>query len=191
VKAVELDGFIIAYVRRKVRELEKRRGFSPQERQDLENELLMAVVERLPKLDITKARRMGFIGMIVDRKLISLLRERQAMRRDAGQVTQSLNVPVADSDGTIVELGEMIDPEREQVLAPKMSPASEAQIDLAIDLQQIIDRLPAELRDLAEQLKVASLSSIARATGIPRSTLFDRQREIRRIFSQAGLDCYV
>ena len=55
----------------------------------------------------------------------------------------------------------------------------------------MIAGLPAGLRELAESLKTESISEIARRTGVPRTTLNGRVRQLRERLAQAGLKNYL
>ena len=55
----------------------------------------------------------------------------------------------------------------------------------------VLDSLPAELRDLAEQLKRKSLSQIAREMDVPRYRLRCRLQELREKFEAENLRLYL
>jgi hypothetical protein len=60
-----------------------------------------------------------------------------------------------------------------------------------MDLAEALARLPAELRDLAEQLRDRPLAAIARERGVPRSTLNEVRQRLRRRLEKAGLRDYL
>jgi RNA polymerase sigma-70 factor (ECF subfamily) len=55
----------------------------------------------------------------------------------------------------------------------------------------VVARLRPELRELCERLRHMTLTEIARETGIPRGTLYERRSELQRIFEDAGLRDYL
>jgi RNA polymerase sigma-70 factor (ECF subfamily) len=95
-----------------------------------------------------------------------------------------------DDNGPI-ELGETIS-QREYNARRRRFPRSPAELaQLAGDVADVLAKAPEELRDLAERLKTQSVSEIARDTGVPRTTLYEAVRHLRRRFESAGLKEYL
>ena len=60
-----------------------------------------------------------------------------------------------------------------------------------MDLDELLQSLPEDLREMCDRLKNDSISQVARELGIPRSTLRDRVCKIRRRFEQSELQKYL
>jgi RNA polymerase sigma factor (sigma-70 family) len=170
-----IDPFIHYLIRRKVRQLVRRPGFRPAERDDLEHHLIVEVLQRWSSFDADKANHHAFALLIVHHALADIVRHRQAAKRTAPGLT------------SLASFGddEIADPAKH---APLRIPS---QTDLALDVGDLLSRLPPDLRQLAEQLKERTLSEIARLTGVPRTTLQGRLLRIRERFQDAGLQEYL
>jgi RNA polymerase sigma-70 factor (ECF subfamily) len=163
-------------IRRKARLLIGRAGFTNQDREDIEQELALRVLQSLDRFDPEQAQLDVFITTIVERAVAGMLRERLAKKRNGGAV-QSL-------DQVRQKAGDSEDP-----VDPRLS--HEQRTDLASDLAYLLARLPDDLRDLAERLKSQSLSQAARDLGVPRTTLQRQVQRLRRYFEDAALEVFL
>jgi RNA polymerase sigma-70 factor (ECF subfamily) len=180
------DPYAAWLIRRKAKQLVGRAGFTASDRPDIEQELHLDLLRRLPKLDESRAKRTTFIRHVVENRVASLLAERTAASRDHRRCEASLDEPLEDEDAT---LGDTIDQER-YLRRDGDAGNDEARRDLRLDLAAAIEGLPSDLRDLAEQLKMASAPEVARRMGIPRRTIRDRISRIRAHCERAGLAIY-
>jgi RNA polymerase sigma-70 factor (ECF subfamily) len=171
---IVLDLFAQGIIRRKVRLLVKRAGFTTQDRPDLEQELVMMLVQGLNRFDPDQGHPNVFVTTVIERAVARILRKRRAKKRD-GCMVHSLHRP---TDGQPTD---PIDPQA----------GREGEVDLANDLADVLARLPEKLRDLAERLKHRSLSAVARDLGVPRTTLQRKVQHLRRFFENAGLRIYL
>ena len=103
----------------------------------------------------------------------------------------SLQTPVATGEPEPVPLSDAIGQREQNARRGRWPRSPEEQAQLACDVTAVLDRLPAELRDLAVRLLTQSPSQIARATGVPRSTVYSRMRRLRRFLERADLHGYL
>lgn len=186
----QLGRFEFGIVKRKVRQIIGRAGFHQQDRQDLEQELLTRLLHSLKSFDPNQAHRKAFVTAVVERDVANILRDKQAEKRDHRRIG-SLQVTIEITDNGPTELAETIG-DRELNARRCRDPRSPDNLaQLACDLADVVAALPQELRDLAERLKTQSISAIAREVGIPRTTLNDAVRRLRKRFEQAGLRDYL
>lgn len=122
-------------IRHKARQLSRRRGFRPDERCDLEQELLTDLLDRLPRFDSAKAQLNTFVARVVERRIVTIIRHRFAEIRSIEREECSLNDPVIDSDGRVVE--------RHQTIAGAAK-ASQRLHDLAHDVAELREHLPSD-----------------------------------------------
>lgn len=185
----KLDRYTRGIVRRKVNQLIGRAGFTNQDREDLEHDLLARVLQSLPSFDPQRGHRNKFITAVVERHVANILRNKMAVKRDHRRLS-SLNVMIkVDDDFT--ELAQTIR-QREMDARRGRYPRSEEELaQLAFDLAEVIAGMPPEMRELVERLKHESLSEIARDQGVPRTTLAETIRHVRRRFEAAGLKSYL
>lgn len=170
-----LDPMVARLVRRKARRLIGRAGLTHSDFDDLVQDLYLRLLFNLDLYDPGRASPATFVAMVVDRAFSKIIRHRRAAMRDHRRVAAWETTTPAE-DGRARE------------------PAATEDADgvgRAMDLSEALDALPPDLRSLAEQLKQNTLIEIARATGIPRTTLSSRRKAILARFRQAGLDIYL
>jgi RNA polymerase sigma factor (sigma-70 family) len=173
---IVLDRFAQGIIRRKVRLLVNRAGFNKEDRQDLEQELILRLLQSLDVFDPEQAHPNVFITTVIERAVAMILRERRAKKRDGG-IVRSLEQGQT-RDGKIPEPFDH-------------RPSDQDAFDLATDLAEALARLPDDLRALAERLKTQSLSQAARDLGVPRTTLQRQVQRLRQCFEDAGLRIYL
>lgn len=169
--SIVLDQFSSRLIRRIAWRLTRYAGLSKRDREDLEQELTVRLQESLANFDPAQAHRNVFITTVVERNARKIIRDRLTQKRSNCRVG-SLDAMLEDGEDGLPELArESHDLEH---------------ADAAIDVAELIARLPADLRDIAERLKTQSISQAAREMGIPRTTLRRRLEKLRRHFSAAG-----
>ena len=185
-KAQELTPFEHSLIRRKAGQILGRNGFAWQDRDSVEQELKIKLLERLEFFDRGVSHRNVFATTVIEREVAKLIRYRQADKRDFRRVC-SLNVMIPSGDEDPVELGSTISTQEYETRWCRESRSPEALSELRQDITTMLELLPPDLRRLAEQLKEKSLSQVAREMGIPRTTLRERVYEIRARFESAGM----
>jgi len=177
-----IDRFVRGIIHRKVRMLIGRAGFREHERQDLEQELVLRLLQSIPLFDAKQAHWNVFVTTVIERAVAQILRDRRAAKRNGGDQVGSLDTFLETEDE-----GEV------RVLLPIIEDQStlHERADLSIDIVSVLARLPDDLRDLAQRLQRQSLSQAARDLGVSRSTLQRRLEHLRRHFEEAGLkNCF-
>jgi RNA polymerase sigma-70 factor, ECF subfamily len=186
----KIDRFTRGIVRRKVKQLIGRAGFTKQDRKDLEHDFYVRVLQGMRSFDSDIAHRNKFVTAIVERYVANILRDKQAEKRDYRRVN-TLHVMVDIGEGEEVELAQMIS-QCDLNAQRHRYPRSEEELSrLAQDLAEVMAKLPNELHDLAERLKTQTQVEIARAMGIPRTSLSKLVRQLRQRFEDAGLKDYL
>jgi RNA polymerase sigma-70 factor (ECF subfamily) len=172
---IVLDCFAQGIIRRKARLLVGRAGFTEQDRQDLEQELVLRLLQSLDLFDPEQGHSNVFATTVIERAVGTILRKRRAKKRDAR--VRSLDRGQSKDDKS----PEPVDPR----------PSGQEAFDLASDLADVLARLPDDLRALAERLKSSSLSRVAEDLGVPRTSLQRRVQRLRQCFEDAGLRIYL
>jgi RNA polymerase sigma factor (sigma-70 family) len=183
------QGFAASYIRRKARELSRQPGFSRSDREDLQQQLCVRVLERLPQFDPQQGCFNAFVKLIVRQFAANARRHNRAEMRDRTN-DASLNVLVDGEEGPL-ELAQTIGRhELNARLSREERPVDEA-IDLATDVAQFVASLPTRLRHIAERLQERSPAQVAAELGVHLSTVYRDLKLLRERFAKAGLQEYL
>ena len=186
---IQLTRFEHGIIRRKVGQLIGRAGFNRNDRHSLVQDLTTRLIHSFQHFDSKKAHRKTFATTVVEREVAKILRFQQAEKRDYRRI-RSLNVIVSSSDG-FAELGATIGTDEYDARRGVATPDRNRQVELEHDVGAVLDSLPAELRELAEQLKSKSLSQIAREMDVPRYRLRCQLQFLREKFEAENLRLYL
>ena len=182
-----LDPFAARLIRRKAWRLIGRARLTPADRENLEQELTLRLLDRLRHFDPSRTNREHFTTAVVGNAAGDILRRRRAKKR-AGP-TVSLSTLVLTEDGP-AELATCIGPGHLLCRQGAPTRTQEEQTDLALDVRSILAGLPEAARELAESLLVRTIAEACRDLGLARTTLRDRVRRFRQPFERAGLEVF-
>ncbi len=187
-----LNGYARDVIRHKARQLIGKYGFTRDDYEDLQQEMMLDLLCRLVKYDPSKAALSTFVARIVDRKISTLIRHQHQGKRDYRRQVCPLDAPADNRDDQGLGLDEVLSQDAfDQEVARHSRPAIE-RLDLSLDLSIVFDELPADLRHLAQRLQTRTVAEIARELGVPRSTLYERGiSRLRKIFEDKGLREYL
>jgi|YNPNPStandDraft_1061719.scaffolds.fasta_scaffold00077_41 RNA polymerase sigma-70 factor (ECF subfamily) len=186
-----LDGFAERLIRHKARQLARLPGFTWSDRDCIEQELRLKLLKHAASYDPQQGHRHAFVTALVQRQAANVLRAKRAEKRDHRHVHSLSAVVAADKEEGPVVLADTISRRHLDARLGRATREEHELAALAMDVHDVIASLPPELGELARRLKTDSLSQIARDLGIPRTTLADRVRKLRRYFEQAGLRDYL
>ena len=186
----KLDRFTHGIVRRKVKQLIGRVGFTQQDREDLEQELLLRVLQSLPSFDPKQAHRNKFVTAVVERHVATILRNKRAEKRN-DQLVASINVNVEVEGLGAVELAQNVSEDELAARLGRKRRSAEDLANLALDIAAVIAAMPKEWQELAERRKTQSMQEISDALGIPRTMLNETMQLITARFKRAGLREYL
>jgi RNA polymerase sigma-70 factor (ECF subfamily) len=183
----DIDDYAVRIIKHKARQLIGRYGLTIFDREDLEQELMIDLLQRMRHFNPAKAKKSTFMARIVERHIATLLEARHARCRDWRMCRMSLNTPHENDRGDTREMIDRVD--SEGTLRPCQPDTRESEINnLRMDVARVLDTLPEDLRDLCERLRESNMAEIARETGVARTTLYDKLTRIRAAFREAGLD---
>ena len=185
----KINRFAHGIIRRKIKQLIGRAGFTKQDRQDLEQELILRLLKSLSSFDPDQSHPNAFTTTVIERFVANILRDKQAEKRDHRR-NGSLNVPIDMGDDGVGELADLISQREYDARRGRHPRDAEALAQLVHDVTEVMACLPDDLRELAERLKSQKISEISREKGIPRTTLRGSVNRLRRHFENAGLKKY-
>jgi RNA polymerase sigma-70 factor (ECF subfamily) len=166
-------------------------GLTESDRKDLEQELWLHLLRRLPKYDPNRAQLNTFADRVVEPKTLTIIESRKAKMRDYRLCRFSLNDQFEDKDGRSIQRIEKIDQEDYLLRTGRLSRPTDELLDLSIDLRKAMEQLPPELRELCQRLATETVTEVSRDTGIPRSTLYESIKKVRAFFEDSGLRDYL
>lgn len=184
-----IDDYAVLRVRHHARHLSKYVGHGLYDIEDIEQELMLDLLRRLPRFDSTKSCLRTFIANIV-RNGASMFRDQvQAQKRGASICHCSLHEPVSCEDGgEPLLLIDTIDSSRS--LWP-VGTSWDVRSDIRVDVSSTVSRLPEPLANLAKRLATETVLEISRNSGPSRDAIYCAIRKLREAFTEAGLDFYL
>jgi len=167
-------------IRVKARQLTRRSEFNRSDREDLEQELWLALLSQADQYDPQRASLHTFIDRVVGAAAKMLLRDRRRQKRVPGQATVSL-------DRTLVHrTGQPKRPLRQLLLDADLSrrtgavrPDETARCEDAKAVARALDAMPEDMRDVCHRVMVGSISATARQMAISR-------HQVRKVLQTAG-----
>lgn len=185
----KFDRFTRGIIRRKIKQMIGRAGFTKQDHEDLEQEFFVRILQSLPLFNPNQAHRNTFITTVVERHVANILRNKRAAKRDHRRIC-SLNVMIEIADGP-TELAQTISNRELDARICRQRPREDELAQLAIDITDVIATLPESWKTLLELRKSQSMPEIASEMGVPRTTLNAWMHHIRQRFEKAGLRDYL
>ncbi|NQT19507.1 MAG: RNA polymerase subunit sigma-24 [Planctomycetes bacterium] len=186
-----ISDYAARLIRHKARQLAGKAGFTRSDTEDIEQELAVDLLERLPKFDSAKATKNTFSACVIERKISNLIRHRTQQMRDRRRESFSLNDLIKDDNGAAVERGLTIDHEDAGFRRGTRRRTREEEEHLRLDVSLVISALPSDLGKLAELLKTHTITQAAEKLGVPRTTLYGAVERLRLLFEQACLGDYL
>lgn len=164
-------------------------GFTITDHEDIEHDLVLAVLEAAPAWNPKLATRSTYDNRIVNRKIATIIRHRKRERRDYRRTGVSLDEVTTDENGSLLTRGDVLSDDADCRSASGRSAAD--LIDLAADLRTALERLDPELQQLCCLLNTHTKAAIARELGVSKPTVLKRCKAIRDHFSKLGLEEYL
>jgi DNA-directed RNA polymerase specialized sigma24 family protein len=134
--------------------------FAEHEREDLQQDLLLKLLESWPAFDPRKSQPLTFVALVTRNAVSKLVRRRRLERQHVRFV-----------------------PEPPDVEVPSHVPA----VDLQCDVAAVLERLPPELRELAGRLMTDSVKEVARSDGVPLSVIKRQVQQLHDAFAAADV----
>ena len=187
----ELQQWEIAVAKKLVGEFRRRsRRLEREEFDDLLQECLTHWIEVRRKLaPDPEGPPVAYMARVVRNKLTDMIREQGATKRGGDTDTVSLDAPVSESDDAPT-FADLVD-------AGTSGPPGEGhridRYDARIDIARALQQLTLRQRRLCTLLGEEGLSikEAAERLRIPRGTLYEEIKRIRKIFAEQGLEGYL
>lgn len=191
-KRCELNDYALQVVRCKAMQLVGKAGYRQNDLEDIKQELIVHLLERLPRFDPAKASYNTFVARVVERKISNLLRDRQAEMRDHRREVCSLNEEIDTGEEEPKQRLATLDQDEQDIRTGKYRRPAAERGDLRLDVQQVLADLPPDLRRAAQLLQSLPVAQVAREMGVPHATFYDRHlKRLREAFAAKGLADYL
>ncbi|MBI1373325.1 MAG: sigma-70 family RNA polymerase sigma factor [Phycisphaera sp.] len=189
----DFDDFALDMVNIKATQLVGKAGFTLDDIDDIKQEMILDLLERLTKYDSSKSNFKLFVTCVIDRKGRNLIRHRQMEMRDHRREVCSLNDEInVGINSDPVPRYSLMDQDDSDIRSGKYRRPAEERNHLRIDMVAVLDELPPELRRAVELLQSMSVTQTAREMGIPRRTFREKHlAQLRELFKAKGLDQYL
>jgi len=187
----ELPDGVSRLIKFKARQLVGHYGFNQTDRDDIEQDLAADLCLRLDRFDPARGKLKPFVDHLIKKAIATIIEHKLAAKRDYRCEQYSVDSSVCDSDGKENPRADVMDQNEAARRLSQPKRRFVRQADLALDLADFLLRLPPELRELSEHLKVMSPTEIARMTGRSRGAIYDRITLLRGLFEDAGLRKYL
>lgn len=173
------EGFAARFIRYKVGRLVMRATIRRSDRDDLEQDIKLHLVRRFAQFDPALAHWNTFVVTVVERYILTFLvmRRRRRQLRFASLEAFARADLESDDEGRAMALGE------QESDCGSHDPM--LQLDLVLDVQHILARLPERVQHLCRRLMSNSLAEVARQMQVPRTTLRGHILLLRNGFTTA------
>ena len=158
-------------------------GFVEADHDDLKQDLRLWLLEMRASFNPARSCWHTFANRVIKARLLDLVRERTAIKRGWGTVTA---MPTDRTSGQLDE-GVFVEPSGRE---PRDESGARDihRTDLSIDVAQVLESLPGDLRRIAHQLMGSEPKDAWRELGLKKSSFYEAVARLRLAFSRAGLD---
>ena len=186
-----LDESIIHLIKFKSWTLIGKIGYTFSDRDDIEQELAVHIVDRLKHFDPSRGKLSTFVSRVVDNKIASMIEARKTRKLDFRSHAYSLDELMRDPNGELFRRGDEIEEDDYLMRTDCQSRSTQELVELRSDLARVISTLPEDMQSLCACLMTQNVTDISREMGVSRQKIYDSIRSLRTIFRAAGLDEYV
>jgi RNA polymerase sigma-70 factor, ECF subfamily len=183
-----VEAYAVTKIRFQARQLARTRVLAASDVEDIEQNLMLDLLKRMPAFDPSKSSKNTFIARVVENHAATLIKAALAEKRGAAITHESLHSVIHDGVGEPIELGDTIPTERG--LWNTTERDWDEVIDLRHDLIHAMGGLPPDLVTLCRRLSVGTVTEVSRATGMSRSSIYDGIAKIRAVLKETGFSNY-
>jgi len=189
----EISQYAARRIKYKAEQLIGTAGYTQSDREDIEQEMMLDLLTRVPKYDKTKATLKTFIARVIDRKISMMIRARECPLRDYRREGCSLNERVHNGRSNVatIERAETLAHEELDRRFGRQSRSAQEIVDFNHDIAMVLAGLPESLRKLCEILMTGNMVEATREMGIRRRSLCRLVGAIRGLFKNEGLQEYL
>ncbi len=175
-----LDAYVETTIRHKVDSLIGRYGFTEDDRDDLEQDLALHLLQHLDEFDPGRAQRTTFVSRCIEHRLTDLIRHRHRARRDSSKACRFGATSAGDAD--VIDANSIDDTTADR---------ERQRTDLRLDLSAVIASLSPMQTRICALLPTHAPFAIARELGLSKRAVYSAVAALRETFIAAGLQVYL
>ena len=175
-----IEAYAVTKIRFQARQLARTRALPASDIEDIEQNLMLDLLGRMPAFDPSKSSKNTFIARVVENHAATLVKAARAEKRGATIRHESLHSVIHDGIGEPTESGLWRTTGRDW----------DEVADLRHDLAHAMGDLPSNLVTLCRRLAVGTVTEVSRATGMSRPSIYDGIAKIRAALKKTGFDDY-
>lgn len=103
-----IDEYAVEQIRYRARTLIGTAGYTWDDIEDIEQDLMLDLLEGMTLFDAAKSKRKTFIDRVINNKITKLIRDRRAAKRDISKTGPRLDQFVTNKDGKRTTLQETV-----------------------------------------------------------------------------------
>ena len=187
----EMGGYAQTFINLRSVKLVGILGLSRSDIEDIRQDLRIHLLERLPNYDPNKSTKKGFIAMVLNNRIRTIIRLHRTSAEAMDCGTVSLDEQFSDADSQPIRLFETVDEEEVLMNFGIIRRRNIEHAEMRIDVERFLSRLPDRLRELCLMLQEKSVSQIARETGTSRQKIHAELVRMRVLAEQSGLREYI
>lgn len=174
-------------IRLKARQLSRKVGFTESDREDLEQDLLLRLLEKAHLFAPNRGTASTLADRVVNSHVREIMRNRKRQKRAPGFTAQSLDATTESPGGNAVSQTESLTIGDLMRRVGSIPTDHQEHVETAEALDHALANMPDELRDFCRGLKTSTEGGIARELGISRRQVRNLINRVREHFEQAGL----
>ncbi|RLS53457.1 MAG: sigma-70 family RNA polymerase sigma factor [Planctomycetota bacterium] len=164
-------GFAARCIRLKAKRMMGHTSLKPADREDLCQDLSLAVLQALPNFDPQAGDWESFVSTVIERHAARLLIRRRADKRCIGNDIGSLDVRVQDAEGNDVSLGSQISYESRDSTVGQYGSNGVQAFEAAHDVRVMLESATHRTREICQALAETNEREVMERFGITRRTL--------------------
>lgn len=187
----ELDDYARTFIRIRSVKLREILALSTSDIDDLRQDLTIHLIERLPCYDPAKSTHKGFVAMVLNNRIRTIIRLHRTSAEALNLGTLSLDEEFSDNENQPISRFETIDEEDVLMSAGLIRHRMIEHIEMKADVDAFLSKLPQRLRDLCLLLQEKPIAQVARETGLSRQKIHEELVRMRLLAEQYGLREYL
>lgn len=187
----EFEDYARTFIKLRAVKLKEILGLSRSDIDDLRQDLTIHLIERMPLYDPEKSTPKGFIVMVLNNRIRTIIRLHRESMEALNLATLSLDEEFSDDDNQPIQRFETIDEEESLLSAGLIRRRMLDHVEMKADVARFLEKLPKRLLDLCLLLQEKPIAQAARETGLSRQKIHDELVRMRLFAEQSGLREYL